>query len=280
MLMYPHLNPVAVSLGPIKIHWYGIMYVLGFLFFIYAGKWRLKKYGNIFWTNKLIDDFIFYGALGVVLGGRLGYCLFYQPAFYFAHPLSILKVWDGGMAFHGGMLGVILVMYLFAKFNRAGFFIVSDFTVLLVPMGLFFGRMGNFINGELWGRFTTTVLPWAMVFPQSGSMLPRHPSQLYEALGEGLLLTLILWVYASKARKSGQVSGLFVMGYGIIRFCLEYFRQPDVFLTDLVQNTGLSMGQWLCIPMIIVGAIIFIYASKCSAIPSVINNKIKKPKKK
>ena len=117
MLMYPHLNPVAVSLGPIKIHWYGIMYVLGFLFFIYAGKWRLKKYGNIFWTNKLIDDFIFYGALGVVLGGRLGYCLFYQPAFYFAHPLSILKVWDGGMAFHGGMLGVILVMYLFAKFK-------------------------------------------------------------------------------------------------------------------------------------------------------------------
>lgn len=262
MLTYPHLNPVAISLGPIKVHWYGIMYVLGFLFFVYGGKWRVKKYGSDFWTNKLIDDFIFYAVLGVILGGRLGYCLFYQPVYYFTNPLDILKIYDGGMSFHGGMLGVVIVAYLFSRRHKQNFFVISDFLALLAPMGLFFGRIGNFINGELWGRVTTSDIPWAMIYPQSGSMLPRHPSEIYEAMGEGLLLTLILWIYASKSRKTGQISGLFLISYGAIRFCLEYFREPDAFLIEFAQRTGLSMGQWLCVPMVIVGIIMFVFASK------------------
>lgn len=265
MLTYPQLNPVAISLGPINVHWYGIMYVFGFLFFVYCGKWRLKKYGSNFWTAKLIDDFVFYGALGVVIGGRLGYCLFYQPSNYFANPLDILKVYKGGMSFHGGMLGVIVVAYLFASRHKQNFFVISDFLAVLVPMGLFFGRIGNFINGELWGRVTTSsLIPWAMIYPQSGSLLPRHPSEIYEALGEGILLMIILWFYARKPRKTGQVSGMFLLCYGLIRFCLEYFRAPDIFLSQFAKNTGLSMGQWLCVPMIIAGLIIFIWASKQS----------------
>jgi phosphatidylglycerol:prolipoprotein diacylglycerol transferase len=262
MLMYPKFNPVAVSLGPIKVHWYGLMYLLAFLFFLYGGKWRLKKYGHSFLTNKLIDDFLFYGAIGVVVGGRLGYCLFYQPMYYLTHPLNIVKTWDGGMSFHGGMLGVFIAIYLFAKSQKRSFFELSDFVAPLVPMGLFFGRMGNFINGELWGRIATSNIPWAMIYPQSGSMLPRHPSELYEALGEGILLTIILWCYATKSRKVGQVSGVFLMSYGLIRFTLEYFREPDAFLQSLVVKTGLSMGQWLCVPMIVAGVLIFYYASK------------------
>lgn len=262
MLMYPKLNPVALSIGPLKIHWYGIMYVLGFLFFIYAGKWRIKKYGNTFWTSKLVDDFIFYGALGVVIGGRLGYCFFYQPIYFITNPIKIFQVWDGGMSFHGGMLGVLFVAYMFARKYKQNFFVVSDFIAPLVPMGLFFGRIGNFINGELWGRITTSTIPWAMIYPQSGSMLPRHPSELYEALGEGILLFLILWIYASKPRKVGQISGIFVIGYGIIRFCLEFFREPDAFLLSFAHRTGLSMGQWLCVPMILAGIIIYYYSSK------------------
>ena len=262
MLMYPKLNPVALSIGPLKIHWYGIMYVLGFLFFIYAGKWRIKKYGNTFWTSKLVDDFIFYGALGVVIGGRLGYCFFYQPIYFITNPIKIFQVWGGGMSFHGGMLGVLFVAYMFARKYKQNFFVVSDFIAPLVPMGLFFGRIGNFINGELWGRITTSTIPWAMIYPQSGSMLPRHPSELYEALGEGILLFLILWIYASKPRKVGQISGIFVIGYGIIRFCLEFFREPDAFLLSFAHRTGLSMGQWLCVPMILAGIIIYYYSSK------------------
>jgi len=262
MLIYPKLNPVAFSIGSIKVHWYGIMYMVGFLYFLYVGKWRLKKYGHSFLTSTLIDDTLFYAAIGVVVGGRLGYCLFYQPSFYLLHPLNIIKTWDGGMSFHGGMLGVFIATYLFAKKHGHTFFELSDFIAPLVPMALFFGRIGNFINGELWGRITTSSIPWAMIYPQSGTMLPRHPSQLYEALGEGVLLTIILWIYASKPRKVGQTSGMFMMGYGTIRFCLEYFREPDSFLTDLVTKTGLSMGQWLCVPMILAGIIIYYYATK------------------
>ena len=262
MLMYPQMNPVALSLGPLKVHWYGVMYMLGFMFFVLAGKWRIKKYGHPFITNKLIDDMLFYGALGVVIGGRLGYCLFYQPSFYLLHPLNIVKTWDGGMSFHGGMLGVFFALYLLGRKAHRTFFEFSDFIAPLVPMALFCGRIGNFINGELWGRFTTAALPWAMVFPQSGSMLPRHPSQLYEAIGEGIILTLILWVYARKPRFVGQISGVFMMGYGCIRFIIEYFREPDAFLLSLADKTGLSMGQWLCMPMIIIGIIIYSVATK------------------
>ena len=262
MLMYPNINPVALSLGPVKIHWYGVMYMFAFIYFVLVGKWRLKLYGHPVITNSIIDDMLFYGALGVILGGRLGYCIFYQPMFYLEHPLNIIQTWNGGMSFHGGLIGVLLAMYILARKNGSTFFVFSDFIAPLVPMGLFFGRMGNFINGELWGRITTATIPWAMVFPQSGSMLPRHPSELYEALGEGIILTLILCIYAHKSRKVGQVSGVFMISYGCIRFFLEYFREPDSFLLEFAQKTGLSMGQWLCVPMIVAGIIIFYYATK------------------
>lgn len=263
MLMYPQINPVAISLGPIKIHWYGVMYMLGFLFFIIVGKWWVKKFHHPYITAKLIDDMLFYGVLGVVIGGRLGYCLFYQPAYYLTHPLNIVKTWDGGMSFHGGMLGVFVATYILARKHHRRFFEFTDFLAPLMPAALFFGRVGNFINGELWGKVTTSNIPWAMVFPQSGVMLPRHPSQLYEALGEGIVLMLILWIYAyNKPRKVGQISGVFMIGYGAIRFFLEYFREPDAFLATLPQKTGFSMGQWLCVPMILVGIVIYYVATK------------------
>lgn len=264
MLIYPNINPVALSLGPIKIHWYGVMYMLGFMFFIIVGKWWVKKYKHPYITPKLIDDMLFYGVLGVVIGGRVGYCLFYMPGYYLLHPLNIVKTWDGGMSFHGGLIGVLIATYLISHKHHRRFFEFSDFLAPLIPAALFFGRIGNFINGELWGRVTTSSIPWAMVFPQSGSMLPRHPSQLYEALGEGIILMIILWIYASKPRKVGQVSGVFMIGYGCIRFIIEYFREPDSFLSTLPVKTGLSMGQWLCVPMILSGILIYYIATKKS----------------
>ena len=262
MLIYPQINPVAVALGPFKIHWYGVMYMLGFTFFLVVGKWRIKQFNHPFITPKLIDDMLFYGVVGVVVGGRLGYCLFYQPAYYLMHPINIVKTWDGGMSFHGGLLGVILASYLVARKQKRNLIEITDFLSPLMPAALFFGRIGNFINGELWGRITTSSMPWIMIFPQSGSMLPRHPSQLYEALGEGILLFIIVWIYASKPRKVGQTSGVFMMGYGCIRFIIEYYRQPDSFLVNVPQHTGLTMGQWLCIPMILVGVITYYIATK------------------
>lgn len=262
MLMYPKIDPVAFSIGKLKVHWYGVMYMVGFLSFLYIGKYRVRKYGHSFLTPKLVDDTLFYAALGVVIGGRLGYCLFYQPAFYLLHPLNIIKTWDGGMSFHGGMLGVFIATYFFAKKNGSTFFELSDFIAPIVPVALFFGRIGNFINGELWGRITSSNIPWAMVFPQSGSMLPRHPSQLYEAIGEGIILAGFLMIYSSKPRKVGQTSGMFLIGYGVIRFVIEYFREPDAFLENLARTTHLSMGQWLCVPMILAGIIIYYYATK------------------
>jgi phosphatidylglycerol---prolipoprotein diacylglyceryl transferase len=261
MLIYPHINPIALSIGSLKVHWYGIMYMLGFIFFLFLGKWRIRYYKHPVFTTVMVDDFLFYGALGVILGGRIGYCLFYKPLFYLANPADIFKVWDGGMSFHGGMLGVLFALWLLSRKLKCSFFEVSDFVAPLVPIGLFFGRCGNFINGELWGRISESGLPWMMFFPNSGTMLPRHPSQIYEALGEGVLLFLILWIFANKPRKVGQVSGVFMIGYGIIRFGLEYFREPDSFLIEFAQSTGLSMGQWLSLPMIIIGLVIYYYAT-------------------
>ena len=262
MLMFPSINPVAINLGPLKVHWYGIMYMVGFIFFIILGKWWIRKFKHPYITDKIIDDMLFYGVLGVILGGRIGYCLFYQPNYYFSHPIEMIKTWNGGMSFHGGMLGVFIAIFYLSKMNKVSFFIYSDFIAPFIPISLFFGRIGNFINGELWGKAVTHNIPWAMIYPQSGSLIPRHPSQIYEALGEGLLLMIILWWFAFKPRFIGQLSGLFMISYGLIRFTLEFFREPDSFLIDLPSKTGFSMGQWLCIPMIIYGVILYIIMTK------------------
>lgn len=211
-----------------------------------------------------LESLLFYGIFGVIVGGRLGYCFFYQPEYYLSHPQAILTVWEGGMSAHGGLLGVIFVMWLFSKVHRVSFWQVSDFVAPLVPLGLMFGRIGNFINGELWGRPASEALPWAMVFPQAlDGGIPRHPSQLYEALGEGLLLFLVLWFVSKKPRPAGFVSGLFCAGYGIARFVVEWFREPDAFLG--LQALGLSRGQWLTLPLILLGVVLMGWACASKA---------------
>lgn len=248
MLQAPLIDPVALALGPLKIHWYGLMYLFGF-----AGAWWLMKRRasrpQSPLTVEQVGDLLFYAALGVVLGGRLGYVLFYNLPQYLSDPLSLLKVWQGGMSFHGGLLGVLLAMWLYARRLDLRFFQVTDFIAPVVPVGLFFGRIGNFINGELYGRVTD--LPWAMVFPAAGP-LPRHPSQLYEAVLEGLLLFAILWWYSSRPRPLMAVSGLFLIGYGLFRFLVEFVRLPDAHIGYLAWG-WLTMGQLLTLPMIALG---------------------------
>jgi phosphatidylglycerol:prolipoprotein diacylglycerol transferase len=250
-MIHPQFDPVALQIGPLSVHWYGLMYLLAFIQFILLGRLRvsqahIQKQG---FQVRDVEDILFYGVLGVILGGRVGYCLFYMPSYYLLHPLDIFKVWEGGMSFHGGFLGVLLALFLYAKKRQLKFFTVADFIAPLVPFGLAFGRLGNFINGELWGR--PTDLPWAMIFPQAGDQLARHPSQLYQFAGEGLLLGIFLWLYAKHPRQIGQVSGAFLCGYGVFRFLAEFAREPDRFLGTL--SMGLSMGQWLSIPMIFLG---------------------------
>jgi phosphatidylglycerol:prolipoprotein diacylglycerol transferase len=267
MLTHPQWNPVALNLGPLAVHWYGLTYLVAFALFMILARWRLKHepyasalQGSNPWTFEHVEDLLFYGVLGVIIGGRVGYCLFYKPGYYGSHPLEIFFVWQGGMSFHGGMLGVILAMVLWARIHKRPWLEVTDFIAPCVPTGLASGRVGNFINGELWGRVADSDLPWAMVFPQSGSLVPRHPSQIYQFLLEGLLLFALLWWFAKTPRPRGAVSGLFLMGYGVCRFTAEYFREPDAFLGLL--SGGLSMGQWLCVPMVIFGALLFAYAYK------------------
>ena len=254
MLVHPQFDPVALSLGPISIHWYGLTYLVAFGLFLYLGARRvaLPHFARAGWTRRDIEDMLFFGVLGVVLGGRIGYALFYKPGVYLANPLEILQVWKGGMSFHGGLLGVIAAMALFAKLRKRPFLQVMDVVAPCVPTGLASGRAGNFINGELWGRAADPSLPWAMAFPQSGAMVPRHPSQIYQFLLEGLLLFVLLWLYAKRERAQGQVAAAFVLGYGVLRFVAEYFREPDTFLGLLAG--GMTMGQWLCVPMILAGA--------------------------
>jgi phosphatidylglycerol---prolipoprotein diacylglyceryl transferase len=256
MLIHPQFDPAAIRIGSFAIHWYGLMYLMAFAQFLLLGRLRIRatRYQALGWTYKDLEDLLFAGVLGVVLGGRLGYTLFYMPGYYLTHPLDILKVWQGGMSFHGGLLGVLLALYWFAKKRNTTFFVVSDLVAPLVPFGLMFGRLGNFINGELWGR--PSDLPWAMVFPMVDN-IPRHPSQIYQLLGEGVLLGVVLWIYSSKQRRVGQVSGLFLLGYGICRFLAEYAREPDAFLGLL--GLGLSMGQWLCVPMILFGIYLMLH---------------------
>ena len=250
MFIHPQFDPVAFSLGPLSVRWYGLMYLAGFMAFLLMGRRRAatQPWHGIAPNN--LDDLLFYGVLGVVIGGRLGQVVFYEPAYYLAHPLEILAVWKGGMSFHGGFLGVLAAMALWGRRTGKTFFQVTDFVAPLVPLGLMAGRIGNFINGELWGRVATADFPLAMVFPQV-DMQPRHPSPLYQATGEGLLLFIILWWYSARERQRGAVSGVFLIGYGIFRFLAEFFREPDHGIFG--QSYLVSMGQWLSLPMVVFG---------------------------
>ncbi|MFZ2540331.1 MAG: prolipoprotein diacylglyceryl transferase [Gallionella sp.] len=258
MLVHPQFDPVAIHLGPFAIHWYGLMYLAGFITFLWLGRIRIARLSNTQFNAKLLDDLLFYGVLGVIVGGRLGEVLFYNPSYYFSHPFKILAVWEGGMSFHGGFLGVLVAMAWLAHKQRLRWLALMDFIAPLVPPGLAFGRIGNFINGELWGR--PTDLPWAMVFPKVDS-LPRHPSQLYEFALEGLLLFALLWLYAHKPRPAGAVSGLFLIGYGSFRFLVEFTRNPDDGIFGLM-TFGISMGQWLSFPMMIAGVLMMVISNR------------------
>ena len=250
MIVLKGFDPVALRLGPISVRWYGLAYVAGFLTGWGLGRWRASRPGSG-WTPNEFDDLLSWLMVGVVLGGRLGYALFYAPAQYLADPLSIFEIWHGGMSFHGGMLGVLAALWWHGRRSGRGFLSTGDFVAPLVPPGLFFGRLANFVNGELWGR--ATDVPWAMVFPDpSSGGLPRHPSQLYEAGLEGLVLFTALWVFSSRPRRAGQVGGLFLTLYGLFRFSLEFVREPDIQL-GLVGFGWLSMGQLLSLPMVALG---------------------------
>lgn len=258
MLIHPMPDPIAFTLGPVAVHWYGLMYLLAFAQVILLGRLRTRQphIAAAGWTPEHIEDMLFYGVLGVILGGRLGEVLFYHPAYYLAHPLEVFAIWKGGMSFHGGLLGVVVAMALFARLRQRSFWQVTDLIAPCVPTGLASGRAGNFINGELWGRAADPGLPWAMVFPQSGLPIARHPSQIYQFLLEGLLLFVLLWWYGRKQRGLGQVSGAFLVGYGVLRFVAEYFREPDGFLGLLALD--MSMGQWLCVPMVVAGVALWL----------------------
>lgn len=262
MWMHPQFDPVAFSVGPVQVHWYGLTYLVAFGLFLLLARARVRQPALAAqgWQDRDVEDLLFFGVLGVILGGRLGYALFYKPEVYLAQPLEILKVWQGGMAFHGGLIGVVVAMAVFAWRRQRPWLQVTDLIAPCVPLGLASGRIGNFINGELWGRAADPALPWAMVFPQSGSLLARHPSQLYQFLLEGVLLFALMWAYARGRRGLGQVSGVFLMGYGTLRFVAEYFREPDAFLGLLALN--LSMGQWLCVPMVALGAVLWLRGAR------------------
>jgi phosphatidylglycerol:prolipoprotein diacylglycerol transferase len=256
VLVHPNIDPVAFSIGPLAVRWYGLMYLVGFAAAWWLGMRRIAR-GMAPITRAQFDDLIFYAVLGVILGGRLGYVLFYKPQYYAAHPLEIAAVWQGGMSFHGGLLGVMIAMAWIARRSGVDFLRLMDFIAPLCPLGIGAGRLGNFINGELYGRVTD--VPWAMVFRGAGEA-PRHPSQLYEFALEGLALFVLLWWFSSKPRARGEVSALFLIGYGAFRFIAEFGREPDSFLGVLA--LGLSMGQWLSLPMLAAGLALFAWARR------------------
>lgn len=284
MIIHPAFDPIAIQIGPLAIHWYALSYLVGFGLFMLLGNKKIQS-GRTTFTKPMLDDFMTWGMLGVILGGRLGYVLFYKPSFYLANPIDIIKVWQGGMSFHGGFIGVIIAMILFARKHHLPFLQVADFVAPLAPLGLASGRIGNFINGELWGRITSPDAFWAMGFPSAHTadlnavinhpnllpiwhqygLLPRHPSQLYQFALEGITLFLILWFFSKKERLTGQTSALFLIGYGIFRFIAEFAREPDNFLGLLTLN--LSMGQWLSLPMILLGIILFIHSTSKNRVP-------------
>jgi phosphatidylglycerol:prolipoprotein diacylglycerol transferase len=260
MITYPQIDPIAIALGPVKIHWYGLMYLIGF-----AAVWILgKKRAEQPWSSikpEAIEDLVTYGALGVILGGRIGYILFYNFSQFINNPIMLFKIWQGGMSFHGGMLGVFIAMWVFAKKQNCTMFQLTDIIAPLAPIGLGAGRLGNFINSELWGR--PTDVPWAMIFPNGGE-LPRHPSQLYEAFLEGLVLFVILWLYTKKQRPTMAATGMAVMIYGCFRFFIEFFRMPDAHL-GYVALDWVTMGQILSTPMILIGGFLIFLAYRKKA---------------
>jgi phosphatidylglycerol:prolipoprotein diacylglycerol transferase len=258
MLTHPNFDPIAMQLGPLAVRWYGLMYLIAFALVLILGRMRIRNQPWLAITARDLDDMLFFGVLGVVLGGRLGYIFFYKPLEYLHDPIRMFFVWEGGMSFHGGFLGVVLAMMLFARSRGKQWLTVTDFIAPLCPLGLGAGRVGNFINGELWGR--PSELPWAMVFPQAADGISRHPSQLYEFALEGLVLFALVWLYSRRWRPLGAVSGLFLIGYGVLRFLVEFTREPDEFLGLL--GFGLSMGQWLSVPMIIAGVALMWWANK------------------
>lgn len=248
-MTYPTIDPVFLRLGPLEFRWYGLMYIIGFIaaYFIISSVARRRRLPL---NKEEAGDYLFAAALGVILGGRLGYIIFYNLAFYLANPLKVFAIWEGGMSFHGGLLGAIAATALFARRKNMGFFEFSDVCVLSGPVGLGLGRIGNFINGELYGRVTD--VPWGMVFP-GGGPIPRHPSQLYEAFLEGPVLFVLLWILSRKEPPAGVVSWAFIAGYGLFRFVVEFFREPDIQLGFVVQH--FSMGQVLSLPMAILGGV-------------------------
>lgn len=255
MLTFPQFDPVAIAIGPISIHWYGIMYIIAF-----GGAWALASYRaprvSPSWTPEQVSDLVFYGALGAVIGGRIGSVLFYNFPRFLEDPLWLLRVWEGGMSFHGGFLGVLLAMFFYSRHIGRDYWDTMDFVAPMVPFGLGAGRIGNFIGGELWGR--PTDVPWGMVFPHVDQQA-RHPSQLYEFALEGVVLGIIVWWFSSKPRPRLAVSGVFAVGYGSFRFFIEFFRQPDDHIGYLAFN-WLTMGQVLSLPLIIAGVVFILLA--------------------
>jgi len=256
MLVHPNFDPIAFSIGPLAVRWYGLTYLVAFGSCWWLARRRISQ-GAAPVTAAQFDDLLFLGVLGVILGGRLGYVLFYKPAEYLAQPLKIFAVWEGGMSFHGGFIGVLVAMAFAARRHRVDYLRLMDFIAPLCPLGFAAVRFANFINGELYGRVTD--LPWGMVFRHAGEA-PRHPSQLYHVALEGFALFVLLWWFSSKPRPRGQVSALFLLGYGVFRFVTEFAREPDAFLGFLA--LGLTMGQWLCIPMIVAGLWLFAWSRK------------------
>ncbi len=259
MIVHPNFDPIALSIGPLSIHWYGLMYLVGFAVGVLLGRYRASRSGSG-WQSDEIADLLFYIAMGTIFGGRLGYVLFYNLSFYLENPLGVLAIWDGGMSFHGGLIGVMVAMWGYGLKTDRHFFQVADFIAPLVPTALFFGRIGNFINQELWGRITDQ--PWGVLFHTNPDG-PRHPSQLYEAGLEGMALFIILWWYSARPRATGRIAGLFLVGYGFFRFLVEFFREPDAHLGSVLLD-WMSMGQVLSLPMIAGGIFLLLRPNRSS----------------